>query len=95
MREGCSLAQKRIEQLFADSKAQHRGRLALVQRVRDQLDQAYNDASADAQLCLDQLFDWLDREHLEQRPAGRRLARSKASSSAAPWQGNDMLARPS
>ncbi len=62
-------AKKRIEQLFVESKAQHRGHLAVVQRVRDQLDQAYNDATADAQLRLDQLFDWLDREHLERRPA--------------------------
>ncbi len=62
-------AENRIEQLFAESKAQHRGHLAVAQRVRDQLDQAYNDATADAQLCLDQLFDWLDREHLGRRPA--------------------------
>jgi len=69
-----SQAQKRIEQLLGETKVQHRGHLALVQRVRDQLDRAYNDASADAQLCLDELFDWLDGEHLGRPPAGGRRA---------------------
>jgi hypothetical protein len=36
-------ARKRIEQLFDVSKAQHRGHLAVAQRVRDQINQAYDD----------------------------------------------------
>lgn len=62
--ESSDQAKKRIEQLLAESKAQHRGHLAVVQRVRDQLYRAYNDAPADAQVCLDRVLDWLDREHL-------------------------------
>ena len=65
--EDVGQAKKRIEQLFVESKAQHRRHLAVVQRVRDQLDRAYNDAPADAQLCLDRVLDWLDREHLGRR----------------------------
>jgi hypothetical protein len=78
-------AKKRIEQLFAESKGQHRGHLAVAQRVRDQLDQVYNDAPADSQLCLDQLFDWLDRGNLGPRPAPTHRApiSKQASDSAA------------
>jgi hypothetical protein len=57
-------AKTRIEELFAVSKAQHRGHLAVAQRVRDQISQAYNDAPLDAQSCLDRVLKWLDSEHL-------------------------------
>jgi len=49
---------KRIEQLFDVSKAQHRGHLAVAQRVRDQI------IPPNAQPCV---LEWLDREHLRQR----------------------------
>ena len=42
-------AKTRIEQLFVESKAAHRGHLAVAQRVRDQLGGAYNDVPTDAQ----------------------------------------------
>jgi hypothetical protein len=60
-------AKARVEQLFVVSKAQHRGHLAVAQRVRDQINGAYNDVPLDAQPCLDQVLEWLDREHLPQR----------------------------
>ena len=60
-------AKARVEQLFVVSKAQHRGHLAVAQRVRDQINGAYNDVPLDAQPCLDQVPEWLDREHLPQR----------------------------
>jgi hypothetical protein len=60
-------AKARIEQLFVASKAQHRGHLAVAQRVRDQINRAYNDVPLDAQPCLDRVLEWLDREHLRQR----------------------------
>jgi hypothetical protein len=60
-------AKKRIEQLFAVSKAQHHGHLAVAQRVRDQINQASNDIPSDARPCLDRVLEWLDREHLQQR----------------------------
>ena len=61
-------AKARIEQLFVVSKAQHRGHLAVAQRIRDQINWAYNDVPLDAQPCLDQVLEWLDRDHLRQRP---------------------------
>jgi hypothetical protein len=57
-------AKTRIERLFVESKAAHRGHLAVAQRVRDQLGGAYNDVPTDAQPCLSQVLEWLDREHL-------------------------------
>jgi hypothetical protein len=57
-------AKKRIEQLFAVSKAQHHGHLAVAQRVRDQIKRASDDVPSNAQPCLDWVLDWLDREHL-------------------------------
>ena len=60
-------AKKRIEQLFAESKAAHRGHLAVAQRVRDQINRAYDDVSLNAQSCLDRVLEWLDREHLPRR----------------------------
>jgi hypothetical protein len=60
-------AKERIEQLFAVSKALHRGHLAIAQRVRDQINEAYEDVPADAQRCLDRVLAWLGREHLQQR----------------------------
>ena len=59
-------AKKRIEQLFVAFKGQHRGHLAVAQRVRDQINQAYNDVLLDAQPCVDRVLEWLDREHLQQ-----------------------------
>jgi hypothetical protein len=58
---------KRIEQLFVVSKAQHRGHLAVAQRVRDQINRAYGDVPPNAQPCLDRVLEWLDREDLQQR----------------------------
>ena len=63
-------AKTRIEQLFAASKVQHRGHLAVAQRVRDQITRAYDDVALDAQPCLDRVLEWLDREHLRQRRQG-------------------------
>lgn len=63
-------AKKRIERFFVEFKAQHRGQLGVAQRVRDQLGEAYSDEPADAQVCLNRILDWLDREHL----TGRRRA---------------------
>ena len=59
-------AKKRIEQLFVVSKAQHRGHLAVAQRVRDQINQAYNEVQQNAQPRVDRVLEWLDREHLQQ-----------------------------
>ena len=42
--------------------------LAVAQRVRDQINRAYDDVSLDAQPCLDRVIEWLDRDHLRQRP---------------------------
>jgi len=61
-------AKARIEQLFVVSKAQHRGHLAMAQRVRDQINRAYDDVPLDVQPCLDRVIEWLDRDHLRQRP---------------------------
>ena len=58
-------AKMRIEQFFVGSKGQHRGYLAVAQRVRDQINQAYNDVALDAQPCVDSVLEWLDREHLQ------------------------------
>ena len=52
-------AKKRIEQLFVVSKAQHRGHLAVAQRVRDQINQAYADVPPNAQPCLDRVLEWV------------------------------------
>ena len=60
-------AKKRIEQLFVVSKAAHRGHLAVAQRIRDQINRAYDDVSLNAQSCLDRVLEWLDREHLPRR----------------------------
>jgi hypothetical protein len=60
-------AKKRIEQLFVAPGAQHRGHLAVAQRVRDQINQAYDNVPPDAQPCLDRVLEWLNREHLQQR----------------------------
>jgi hypothetical protein len=59
-----SRATQRIEQLFVPSKKRHRGRLAVAHRVRDQINQAYNDVPLDAKPCVDSVLEWLDREHL-------------------------------
>jgi hypothetical protein len=64
--EDVGRAKQRIEQLFGVAKASHRGHLAIAQRLRDQLADAYNDTPLDAQPCLDQVLAWLDREHLRQ-----------------------------
>jgi len=61
-------AKARVEQLFVVSKAQRRGHLAFAQRVRDQINRAYDDVPLDAQPCLDRVIEWLDRDHLRQRP---------------------------
>jgi hypothetical protein len=60
-------AKMRIEQLFLVSKAQHRGHLPVAQRVRDQINRAYDDLPLDAQRCLDRVLEWLESEHLYQR----------------------------
>ena len=60
-------AKKRIEQLFVASKAQHRGHLAVAQRVRDQINRANDDVPPNAQRCIERVLEWLDREHLQQR----------------------------
>ena len=65
-------AKKRIEQLFVASKAQHRGHLAVAQRVRDQINRAYDDVLLDAQPCVDRVLEWLDREHLQLHATGAR-----------------------
>ena len=65
--EDCGQAKKCIEQLFVVSKAQRRGHLAVAQRVRDQINRAYDDVPSSAQPCLDRVLEWLDREHLQQR----------------------------
>jgi len=62
--EDFAQAKKCIEQLFVVSKAQHRGHLAVAQRVRDQIDRAYDDVLSNAQPCLGQVLEWLDHEHL-------------------------------
>jgi hypothetical protein len=59
-------AEKSIEQLFVASKGQHREHLAVTQRVRDQINQAYNEVQQDAQPCVDRVLEWLDREHLQE-----------------------------
>ena len=46
-------AKARIEQLFVVSKAQHRGHLAVAQRIRDQINWAYNDVPLDGQCVFD------------------------------------------
>jgi hypothetical protein len=66
--EDFSQAKARIDQLLVVSKVQHRGRLAVAQRVRDQINRAYDDVPLDAQPCLDRVLEWLDRDHLRQRP---------------------------
>jgi hypothetical protein len=65
--EDLSQAKRHIEHLLVASKANGRGHLAVAQRVRDQIIQAYEDVPADAQPCLDRVLEWLDREHLRQR----------------------------
>ncbi len=65
--EDFSQAKKRIEQLVVASKSQHRGHLAVAQRVRDQINRANDDAPSNAQPCLERVLEWLDREHLQQR----------------------------
>jgi len=65
--KGFPETKKRIERLFSENKTQHRGRRAVAQRVRDQLDQAYGDQPTDAKECIDKVIGWLDDEHLERR----------------------------
>ena len=60
-------AKARIEQLFVVSKGQHRGHLAVAQRVRDQISLAYHDVPLDAKPRLDRVIEWLDRDHLRRR----------------------------
>jgi hypothetical protein len=60
-------AKNRIEQLFSESKAQHRGHRAVAQRVRDQLNETDDDTAIDAQAYIDKVLAWLDREHLTRR----------------------------
>jgi hypothetical protein len=55
----------RIEQLFVVAKASHRGHLAVAQRVRDQLNRAYDDVPLGAQPYIDRVLEWLDREYLQ------------------------------
>ena len=62
--EDVDQAKRRIEQLFLETKAQHRGHLAVAQRIRDQLNRAYNDSPIDAQVRIDKVLEWLDRDHL-------------------------------
>ncbi len=57
-------AKQCIEQLSFQTNAAHRGHTAVAQRIRDQLNQAYDDTPLDAQICIDKVLDWLDREHL-------------------------------
>jgi hypothetical protein len=40
------------------------GIFAVAHRVRDQLVRPKNDASGDCKLCLDQVIEWLDHDHL-------------------------------
>src|SRR5262249_19142873 len=63
-------AKKRIEQLFVVSKAAHRGHLAVAQRIRDQINRAYDDVPMNAQPCLDRVLEWLDRKYLQPRQQG-------------------------
>jgi hypothetical protein len=62
-------AQRRIEQLFVEYKAAHRGHAAVAQRVKDQIEQAHSHVPVAAQQCLNQVLDWLDRDHMG-RPRG-------------------------
>jgi hypothetical protein len=59
-------AKTRVEELLLETKTKHRGQLAALQRVRDHLNEAYDDQPADSQVCLDNVLDWLNRE-LERR----------------------------
>jgi 2-polyprenyl-6-methoxyphenol hydroxylase-like FAD-dependent oxidoreductase len=61
-------AQQRIEQLFAEYKAAHRGHAAVAQRVKDQIEQAHSHLPVAAQQCLNQVLDWLDRDHMGRPP---------------------------
>jgi hypothetical protein len=65
--EDFSQAKARIEQLFIEAKAGHRGHRAVAQRIRDQIDRAYNDVPLASLPCLDRVLEWLDRDHLRQR----------------------------
>jgi hypothetical protein len=65
--EDFSQAKARIEQLFVEAKAGHRGHRAVAQRIRDQIDRAYNDVPLASLPCLDRVLEWLDRDHLRQR----------------------------
>jgi hypothetical protein len=62
-------AKQCMEQLFSRAKAQRRGQLGIAQRVRDQLNRNRDDTPIDAQLCIDKLIDWLEREYLERSRA--------------------------
>ena len=64
--EDVDQAKTRIEELLLEPKTKHRGQLAVLQRVRDHVDEAYNDQPADSQVCLDSVLDWLNSE-LERR----------------------------
>lgn len=60
--EDVDQAKTRIEELLLETKTKHRGQLAVLQRVRDHLDEVYNDQPAVSQVCLDNVLDWLNRE---------------------------------
>jgi hypothetical protein len=53
-------AKERIERLFAVSETLHRGHLAIAQRVRDQINEAYEDVPTDTRRRLDRVLAWLD-----------------------------------
>lgn len=57
-------ARKRIERLFADSQRLTTRYFAVAQRVRDQLVRPKNEASGKCKLCLDEIIEWLDHDHL-------------------------------
>jgi hypothetical protein len=57
-------AKKRIEQLFADTQHLIGKHFAIAQRVRDQLVKPDNEASGNCKRFLDQVMEWLDRDHL-------------------------------
>jgi hypothetical protein len=61
-------SKKRIEQLFAESEAQHRGHAAVARRIRDQLCEVYFGQPMDAKDCIDRVISWLDEEHSARLP---------------------------
>jgi hypothetical protein len=63
-------AKQCIEQLLSRAKAQHHGHRAVAQRVRDQLNQTYDNVPTEAQVCIDLVLDWLDHAHTRSCPQG-------------------------